>query len=314
MNRERQKMSRTAFIFPGQGSQYVGMGKDFYDTYEEAKNVYRLAGEVSGLDMEALCFTENDKLNITEYTQIAMLATEVAILKVLESKGVRADITAGLSLGEYGALAAADVMDLRDLFHIIRKRGIFMQEEYPKGGAMTAVLGLGSDQVEEICSRTEGIVTIANYNCPGQVVITGEERAVTEAAQALSDAGAKRCVPLRVSGPFHSQLLKGAGDKLESALQDICLRDPSIPYISNVDALEVTEAAPVKTLLKNQVSHSVCWQQTIEKMIADGVDTFIEIGPGKTLSGFMKKISRDVKCLNIDKLGDLDKALEELGC
>ena len=307
-------MSRTAFIFPGQGSQYVGMGKDFYDTYEEARNVYRLAGEVSGLDMEALCFTENDRLNITEYTQIAMLATEVAVLKVLESKGVRADITAGLSLGEYGALAAADVMDLRDLFYIIRKRGIFMQEEYPKGGAMTAVLGLGSDQVEAICSRTEGIVTIANYNCPGQVVITGEERAVTEAAQALSDAGAKRCVPLRVSGPFHSQLLKGAGDKLERALQDICLRDPSIPYISNMDAIEVTEAAPVKTLLKNQVSHSVCWQQTIEKMIADGVDTFIEIGPGKTLSGFMKKISRDVRCLNIDKLGDLDKALEELGC
>ena len=137
-----------------------GIRKDFYDTYEEARNVYRLAGEVSGLDMEALCFTENDRLNITEYTQIAMLATEVAVLKVLESKGVRADITAGLSLGEYGALAAADVMDLRDLFYIIRKRGIFMQEEYPKGGAMTAVLGLGSDQVEAICSRTEGIVTI----------------------------------------------------------------------------------------------------------------------------------------------------------
>ena len=179
---------------------------------------------------------------------------------------------------------------------------------------MTAVLGLDNGKIEEICRQTEGIVTIANYNCPGQTVITGEEKAVAEAAKALSEAGAKRCVPLKVSGPFHSELLKGAGEKLEKELYGIKLKNPSIPYISNVDALDVTEAAPVKTLLKNQVSNSVCWQQTIEKMIADGVDTFIEIGPGKTLSGFMKKINKDVKCMNIDKLADMDKVLEELGC
>jgi [acyl-carrier-protein] S-malonyltransferase len=189
-----------------------------------------------------------------------------------------------------------------------------MQEAYPVGGAMTAVLGLDSDKIKEICDNTEGIVTIANYNCPGQIVITGEKDAVDRASVALTEAGAKRCVPLKVSGPFHSELLNGAGEKLGKELIPVNIRNPKIPYISNVGALDVVEKAPIKTLLVNQVSNSVCWQQTIEKMIACGVDTFIEIGPGKTLSGFMRKINKDVKCMNIDKLADLDKVLEELQC
>ena len=299
-------------MFPGQGAQYVGMGKDFYDTYEEAKAVYQLAGEATGLDVESLCFTENDKLNVTEYTQIAMLATEVAILKVVEAKGIKADVCAGLSLGEYGALAVAKVMELKDLFHLIRMRGLLMQEAYPVGGAMTAVLGMDADKIKEICDNTEGIVTIANYNCPGQIVITGEEEAVGKAAQALSEAGAKRCLPLKVSGPFHSALLEGAGKKLGEELEKVAIQNPQIPYVCNVDASYVKETTGIKELLEKQVSSSVCWQQSVENMIADGVDTFIEIGPGKTLTGFMRKINKDVKVMNIENIKDLDAVCQAL--
>lgn len=304
-------MNRTAFIFPGQGAQYCGMGRDFYETFETAKEVYETAAQATGLDVAGLCFTEDERLNITEYTQIAMLTTEVAILKVLQENGVKADICAGLSLGEYGALAAAEVMELPDLFRLIRSRGIFMQEAYPAGGAMTAVLGLDAETIRAVCESTEGIVSIANDNCPGQIVITGEESAVLAATQKLNEAGAKRCVPLKVSGPFHSRLLAGAGEKLAAELADIEVSEPKIPYISNVQADYVRSAEPVKEFLARQVSGTVRWRETMERMLADGVDTFIEIGPGKTLAGFLRKMSREAKVINIETVENLKAFLEK---
>ncbi|MBQ9123638.1 MAG: ACP S-malonyltransferase [Lachnospiraceae bacterium] len=300
-------MSKIGFIFPGQGAQYVGMGKDFYEQIPVSKQMFELASKASGVDVERICFQENDKINITEYTQIAMLATEVAILKAIEEMGIKADVTAGLSLGEYGALAASGVMSPEDVFKVVRQRGILMQEAVPTGGAMAAVLGLDATTIEQICEETEGIVSIANYNCPGQIVITGQQEAVEEAMLKLTEAGAKRCIPLKVSGPFHSAMLKEAGEKLGEVLNGVEIREGQIPYLANVTADYVTDVSDVKKLLMTQVAASVRWQQTVERMIADGVDTFVEIGPGKTLTGFIKKINRDVVAMNIEKVEDLEK-------
>ena len=307
-------MGKTAFMFPGQGAQYVGMGQDFYEQLPVCKEMFELASKAGGLDVPALCFEQNEQINITEYTQIAMLAAEVAMLKAIEERGLKPDVTGGLSLGEYGALAASGVMSAWDVFKVVRKRGIYMQEAMPTGGAMTAVLGLDTDTIEKICEEMTGTVTIANYNCPGQTVITGEKGAVQAASEKLTAVGAKRCVPLKVSGPFHSPLLVGAGEKLAKELEDVQIHDIQIPYIANVTADYVTDKVRVKSLLQKQVSSPVKWQQTVERMIADGVDTFVEIGPGRTLSGFVRKINKDMRVYNVEKVEDLEKLEEVMLC
>ncbi len=305
-------MSRTAFVFPGQGAQYVGMGKDFYEAFPVCREVFETASKATGLDIAKLCFEENGQLNQTEYTQICMLTVEAAILKAVEEQGIHSDVNAGLSLGEYGALIASGVMDAADAFKVVRQRGILMQNAVPAGGAMAAVLAMDAGKIEEICEQTEGIVSIANYNCPGQIVITGEETAVDAACEALKAAGAKRTVKLNVSGPFHSRMLTEAGEKLGEVLKDVKLNDFTVPYITNVTADYVRTPEEVKPLLCRQVASSVRWQQSVERMIADGTDVFIEMGPGKTLSGFMRKIDRGVTMMNIDKVEDFQKVMAAL--
>ena len=304
-------MSKIAFVFPGQGAQYTGMAHDFYERFPVSREVFEKASRASGLDVAALCFEENENLNITEYTQIAMLTAEIAILRAVEESGIHSQVNAGLSLGEYAALAASGVMKEEDAFAIVRKRGILMQEAYPTGGAMSAVLGTDAQVIEKICEETDGIVSVANYNCPGQIVITGEEKAVAEASEALKAAGARRVIPLNVSGPFHCELLREAGEKLGEDLAEVEIQPFTIPYVTNVTAQYVTEPEQVKELLVKQVSSSVRWQQCVEQMIRDGVDTFIEIGPGRTLAGFLKKIDRNVKAFHIEKTEDLDAVRKE---
>ena len=281
---------KIAFMFPGQGAQYTGMGRDFYEQTETGRKVFDQASELLGFSMPELVFEPNDRLDITEYTQAAMVTTSIAMMKVFtERTGIRPDVAAGLSLGEYCALAAAGVMSDADAITTVRQRGILMQQAVPVGiGSMAAVLGMEASAIEEVLASMDD-VQIANYNCPGQIVISGKKEAVEAAAESLKAAGAKR---------------------VGQVLENVSVPKPQIPYVANVTAQYVTDAESVKPLLEKQVSSSVRWQQSVEMMIADGVDTFIEIGPGKTLSGFMKKINRNVTVLNIEKMEDVEACAE----
>ena len=304
-------MSKIAFIYPGQGAQKAGMGADFYEKGGTAKAIFDQAGEILGLDMKALCFEENDKLDLTEYTQAALVTTCLAMTRVVEERGLKPDITAGLSLGEYSAIAAAGGMEDLDAIRLVRRRGILMQNTVPAGeGGMCAVMGMEAEKIEEVIKDLDG-VTIANYNCPGQIVITGKLGAVEEASAKLKEAGAKRAMMLNVSGPFHSPMLIPAGEELAKELDTVSLHPLKIPYVTNVTAKKVEDIKETKALLTEQVSSSVRWMQSMEYMIRDGVNTFVEIGPGKTLAGFMKKINRDVKVCNIASWEDMEKVTED---
>lgn len=309
-------MAKIAFVFPGQGAQVVGMGKDVYDHSAKAKEVFDCASEAVDLDLKALCFEENDNINITEYTQVCLLTTSVAIMEELLSRGIKPDVAAGLSLGEYCALVAVGSMNYVDAAKAVRKRGIYMQEEVPAGkGGMAAILGMDKEVIEENIEEFEQ-VQVANYNCPGQIVISGETEQVKQAADKLKEAGAKRAVLLNVSGPFHSSLLTGAGEKLKPVLEELTISEPQIPYVANVNASYVTKKEDIEPLLIKQVSNSVRWQQSVEAMVADGVDTFIEIGPGRTLAGFNKKIGKklgkELTTYTVGTMEDIDKVVEAL--
>lgn len=302
-------MSKIAFIFPGQGAQKPGMGKDFYDRYETARKVFEDAGQWLDLDMKELCFEKNDRLDATEYTQAALVTTCLAMEKVIREQGLCPDVTAGLSLGEYCAIEAAGGFSLKDAITTVRKRGILMEQAVPAGqGAMAAVLGLNGSQIEVVIRDIDG-VSIANYNCPGQIVITGKKAAVEEASQRLKEEGARRCLPLNVSGPFHSAMLTDAGRELAQALEDVEVKELNLPYVTNVTAEYVTDCKEIKGLLARQIFSPVLWQQSVEMMIQDGADTFIEIGPGKTLAGFMKKINPNVKVYNIQTAEDMEQLM-----
>lgn len=305
-------MNKIAVMFPGQGSQIAGMGKDFYENSAIAREIYDTASTRLGIDMKELCFYPNECLDLTEYTQAALVTTSLAMARTAEAAGLKSDVTAGLSLGEYSAIAFAGGMNDRDAIYAVRQRGIFMQEAVPVGeGAMAAVLGMTGEQVEQGISGIEG-VSIANYNCPGQIVITGASEGIKQAEKVLKEQGAKRIVLLNVSGPFHSPLLKNAEMKLNEVLEKIHMHPLRIPYVNNVTAEYITDIMKIHPLLVSQITSSVRWQQSVERMIEDGVDTFVEIGPGKTLTGFLRKINRSVKSYNISTWEELEKTMKIL--
>jgi [acyl-carrier-protein] S-malonyltransferase len=304
-------MKQTAFIFPGQGSQYVGMGKEFYDNFRVAKEVFEEADDALRFSVSSLCFQgPEEALKLTENTQPAVLTASIAALRVLQSeKGIPPHVTAGHSLGEYSALVASGALSFADAVRIVRLRGRFMQEAVPVGeGAMAAILGMEREQIEKLCEEVSSgeVLTPANFNCPGQIVIAGHSKAVERAIERVKQEG-KKAVLLPVSAPFHSPLMKPAGERLEKELDGIAVRDLKVPVVTNVEAEINTSKERVKGLLVAQVSSPVRWEESILRMTEDGIEQVFEIGPGKVLSGLMKRINPKVETKNLEDISTLKK-------
>ena len=315
-------MSKTALVFPGQGAQYTGMAKDLYESFEVAKEVIDIADSLMDFDLISMMHDEDKKseLSKTENTQPALLTHSMAIMEILSKyESFKYDACLGLSLGEYSALTAANAMDFRDAVSLVRKRGLIMSNEVADGeGAMCAVIGANRELIEECILKLElCTVEIANYNSPAQIVISGEKAAVEEAAVLLKENGAKRAIMLDVSGPFHSSLLKGAGEKLKLELDKVDMKEPSVDVVSNVDASIHKDPDEIKSILVKQVYSSVLWEDSISKLIDEGFDRFIEIGAGKTLRAFIKKIASkkkaDVDIVNLDTAADVNAFIESIG-
>ncbi len=308
---------KIAFIFPGQGSQYVGMARDFIETFAESKEVFDIASSALGYDLAQLCMHgPSETLNKTENTQPAILAASMAILRPLKRRGLTAGAAAGHSLGEYTAITAAGGFELKDALLLVRKRGRYMQEAVPEGmGLMAAILGMERAAVEKTCldAAKNGIVAPANYNAPGQIVIAGEKKAVEKAMELAKSAGAKKVVPLAVSVPSHCPMMKQAGDRLAQELDTVAISDLRIPIVNNADAKFIRTAAELKPSLVRQISSPLYWEDSINRMTADGFDTFVEIGPGKVLSGLVKRIAKDAKVLNVEDQKSMGETLNALG-
>jgi [acyl-carrier-protein] S-malonyltransferase len=308
-------MNKIAFVFAGQGAQYVGMGKELADNIPVCREVFEEADKALGFEISKICFEgTKEELDKTENTQPAILTTSIAALKALEESGIKPDVVAGLSLGEYSALVCSGALNFSDAVKLVKKRGKFMQEAVPVGvGTMAAILGLGAEDVKAVCAEAKdlGIVEPANFNCPGQIVIGGEIEAVKLASDKAKERGGK-VIPLSVSAPFHTSMLKPAAIKLEEELKAVKLGEIKTPVVTNVTGDYVKESVNIKELLKKQVMSSVLWENSIKRMIEDGVDTFVELGPGKALSGFVKKIDRKAMVVNVEDLKSLEKALEIL--